>query len=157
MKFLSLALAVAVTAGALTLRAPGDTPSLEVSARAALDQSPPDVQTAIRLYTTALLGDTANPYRWSDLGSAFEAAQQMPEARSCYSRALELSGEIPQIWLRDSNFHIQAGEPEQALHSAGRVLRTVPDYDAVLFGYFDRLDMNTDSVLVEIRNDRRAT
>jgi hypothetical protein len=157
MKILSLALAVAVTAGAIALRTPSDARDPKVLAAAALDQSPPDAQAAIRLYASALQGDQANPYRWSDLGSAFVAAQKLPEARSCYSRALELAGAIPQIWLMDANFHIQTDEPEQALHSAGRVLRTVPDYDSVLFGYFDRLGIVTDSVLAEIGTDRRAT
>lgn len=157
MKILSLVLAVAVTAGAIALREPSDRPSPDALAAAALDQSPPDVQTAIRLYASVLQADSANPYRWTDLGSAFEAAQEMPEARLCYSRALQLSGEIPQIWLRDANFHIQAGEPEEALPSAGRVLRKVPDYDAVLFGYFDRLGLPTSAVLTEIGTDPRAT
>jgi tetratricopeptide (TPR) repeat protein len=156
MKILGLALAVAVTAGAIALRGPGGAAYPDALAAAALDQTPPDVQTVIHVYASALQGDPANPYRWSDLGSAFEAAQEISQARACYSRALELSGEIPQIWLRDANFHIQAGDPENALHSAGRVLRTVPDYDSVLFGYFDRLGLGTDAVLAEIGNDRRA-
>lgn len=151
-KILSLALALAVTSGAIALRAPNDSQGQE-----AFDQSQGDVEASIRQYASSLQGDPANPYRWSDLGSAFVVAQQMPEARFCYTRALELSGEIPQIWLRDANFHIQAGDIETALHSAGRVLRTVPDYDLVLFGYFDRLGVGTDSILSEIGNDKRAT
>jgi hypothetical protein len=87
----------------------------------------------------------------------------MSEAHLCYAQALKLSGDIPQIWLRDANFHIQAGELPEALHSAGRVLRTVADYDDVLFGYFDRLGLSADAVLTELGNDpelgndRRAT
>jgi len=158
MRILNLFLAVAVTAGAaIALREPDERRNPEVLAAAALNQSPPDVQTAVRLYTSALERDAANPYRWADLGSAFEAAQDIPNASLCYGRALELSGEIPQIWLRAANFNIEAGEIQAALPLAGRVLRTVPDYDAVLFGYFDRLGVSAASVLDEIRNDRRAT
>jgi hypothetical protein len=80
-----------------------------------------------------------------------------PSARYCYQRALELSREIPAIWLRDANFHFQLDETQAALVSAARVVKTVPDYDSTLFNYFDRVFSNPGQVLAEIGGDRRAT
>jgi tetratricopeptide (TPR) repeat protein len=110
----------------------------------------------IALLTEAVSRDSANPYRWADLGQALADANDLPKARTCYTRALELSRDIPQIWLRDANFHFQLGEPEQALDTASRVLKTVPDYDAILFGYFSQFELRAPVVLSRIGDDRRA-
>jgi tetratricopeptide (TPR) repeat protein len=120
------------------------------------DQSPLPPQQVITLLTEAVSRDSANPYRWADLGQALADANDLPKARTCYTRALELSRDIPQIWLRDANFHFQLGEPEQALDTASRVLKTVPDYDAVLFSYFTRFGLKPTVVLSKIGDDRRA-
>ena len=112
---------------------------------------------AVVLYTETLRRDSANPYRWSDLGQALFAANDIPQARLCYQRALALSGDIPQIWLRDANFHFQLGEADAALASAARVLTTVPDYDGVLFSYFDQFSLGPPKVLARIGDNRRAT
>jgi tetratricopeptide (TPR) repeat protein len=150
-------LAIALTAGAavdLWVYDPSRAP--DALAYAALNNNPPEASKAVLLYTEALRRDAANPYRWTDLGSAFEAADDITKARYCYHRALELSGGVPQIWLRDANFHFQMDDLEDALGSAARVLKVVPDYDAVLFGYFDRFGLSTAAVLSQIGDDRRA-
>ena len=59
--------------------------------------------------------------------------------------------------LRDANFHFQLDESDRALRSAARVLSIVPDYDAVLFNYFDRFLAGPKSVLAAIGDDKRAT
>src|SRR5581483_4667710 len=61
------------------------------------------------------------------------------------------------VWVRDANFHYQLNEPDAALKSSARVLQTVPDYDAVLFSYFDHLVPDPSQVLGQIGGDRRAT
>lgn len=123
MRFASLLLALALTFGAASaLRHPQ--PALDALAFAALNQSPPDTVKAIALYTDALQHDLPNPYRWSDLGFAYQTAQDTPKARYCYARALALSGDLPAIWLRDANFHFAMDEPDEALHSAAKVLKT---------------------------------
>jgi len=96
--------------------------------------------------------DSANPYRWCDLGEALAKGNDIPKARYCYRRARELSRNVPEIWLREAKFQFQLGEGEEAGLLAAKVLRTVPDYDAVVFNYFDKF-----SLLRQIGDDRRAT
>ena len=158
MKLAAILLSVAVITGAgFELRLPPESDRPEAVAFRMLNQAPPDIQKALRLYTEALQADSVNAYRWADLGSAFQASGDLAKARYCYSRAIQLSGQIPPIWLRDANFHLDLDEPQAALISAARVLKTVPDYDAVLFGYFDRFGLATRSILAQIGDDRRAT
>jgi tetratricopeptide (TPR) repeat protein len=122
----------------------------------ALRAVPPDAARAAALYREALERDPANAYRWADLASALAAANDLRGARVCFNRALELSGEIPAIWLRIVNFHFQMGESKEALDLAVRVLKTVPFYDVVLFNYFDRLIGGPPAILPKIAGDRRA-
>ena len=105
----------------------------------------------------ALVADSANPYRWADLAEAFAHAGQMDKARYAFQRALALSRDIPPILLRDANFHFQLDESDQALSSAARVLSIVPDYDSVLFNYFDRFVAGPKPVLAAIGDSARAT
>jgi hypothetical protein len=119
-------------------------------------QAKPDSARIIGLYTEALRRDSANPYRWADLGEALAGNEQLPQARTCFLRALQLSPVLPQIWLRDANFHFGLGENDRGLTSAAHVLRTVPDYDGILFSYFDRLIHDPGLVLIEIGDNRRA-
>ena len=109
------------------------------------------------LYAEAPLRDSANPNRWADLGDAFTLDNRIPAAAYCFQRALDLNRRLPQIWLRDANFHFQTGTGAAALQSAARVLFTVPDYDAVLFNYFDRMIGDPAKVLAAIGRDRRAS
>lgn len=116
-----------------------------------------DFVTAIARYQEDLRLDSASPYRWADLGEAFFASGQIGQARLCFARARELGPYILPIWIRDANFHFQLGEPQAALKSAGRVLATVPDYDPILFSYFDRLIPDPHEVLSQIGQDGRAS
>ena len=94
----------------------------------------------------AVWRDSANPYRWCDLGEALANGDDIPKARYCYHRAQELTRNLPEIWLRDAKFHFQLEEAEQAATSAARVLRAVPDYDTVVFNYFDKFSLGATSV-----------
>jgi tetratricopeptide (TPR) repeat protein len=156
-RLLSIILGVLLAAGAgAALKTLDPSRQPEALALDGSDQSPLAPQQVIALLTEAVSRDSANPHRWADLGQAFVNSNDIPKARTCYTRALELSRDIPQIWLRDANFHFQLGEPEQALDTASRVLKTVPDYDAILFGYFTRFGLRAPVVLSKIGDDRRA-
>ncbi len=151
-------LGLAVSLGAaFALRFLDESRRPEFLAFQALVQAPPDQPAALALSIEAVRLDSANPYRWSDLGAAFANLNNLPNARYCYRRALELSREVPPIWLRDVNFHIQIEEPAAALVSAGRVLRTTSEYDALLFNYFDQIIADPAQVLSHIGADSRAT
>jgi tetratricopeptide (TPR) repeat protein len=128
----------------------------DVSAHEYLMRPGTDYNRVAALYTQALRDDAANPYRWADLGEALAAKRDFPPARYCFRRALELNRRLPQIWLRDANFHFRLDENDAALLSAARVLKTVSDYDAVLFSYLDRTTPDPGRVLGQIGEDRRA-
>jgi hypothetical protein len=151
-------LGLAVAAGAfVSLRVLDESNRPELLAFQAMVQAPPDIPRAVTLSIDAVRRDSCNPYRWSDLGSAFAAANDIPRARYCYQRALELCRDLPAIRLRDANFHFQIDEPQEGLVSAARVLRTVPDYDSMLFNYLDRVIASPAEVLAQIGEDRRAS
>jgi hypothetical protein len=147
--------AVAAAAG-WAMTALDDSTRPDVIARQLSLQPAADPAKIVSLYAEALRHDSANPYRWADLGDAFTLDNQVPAASYCFQRALELNRRLPQIWLRDANFHFLTGTDAAALKSAVRVLQTVPDYDGVLFNYFDRMIGDPSKVLAEIGGDRRA-
>ena len=149
---------VAVAAGAgWAVDALDDSAQPDAVARQLSLQPGSDDSRLVSLYAEALRRDSANPYRWADLGDALTLGRQVPAASYCFQRALDLNRRLPQIWLRDANFHFQTGTDAAALQSAARVLLTVPDYDGVLFNYFDRMIGDPAKVLAEIRQDRRAS
>ena len=104
----------------------------------------------------ALRLDSANPYRWVELGETLAGTKDIANARYCFRRALELSQDVPEIWKRDAEFHFQLEEAEGALVSSARVLKTIRDYDADVFGSFDRFGVTPAMTLVAIGNDRRT-
>jgi hypothetical protein len=150
---LSVSLAVAAGVAVTSLGGPArpDTAAHELSLQPGADPA-----RIAALYTEALRRDSANPYRWTDLGEALARNRQLPAARYCFQRALELNRRLPQIWLRDANFHFETGEIDAALSSAAHVLLTVPNYDDVLFNYFDQMIADPSKVLAAIGQDRRA-
>ncbi len=96
--------------------------------------------------------DEGSAYRWCDVGESLLKDGRIEEARYCFRRALELAPGIPQIRVRDSNFHVRIDEEKEGLRSAAKVLEIVPDYDEVLFSYFD----NVRDVLAEVGGNRRV-
>lgn len=128
--------------------------AVALSAAAAVERlRPPEIANE----AVALQRDNASPYRWADLGEAYAREGHPAEARRCFDRALELAPNIPAIWLRDANLKFLQDDPAGALQSAARVLRTVPDYDGVLFNYFDQMVDDPARVLASIGDQRRAT
>jgi tetratricopeptide (TPR) repeat protein len=150
-------LSVALAAGAgWAITAFDDSARPDIVAHELSLQPGADAARLVSLYTEALRRDSASPYRWADLGDALAQNNQVPAASYCFQRALELNRGLPQIWLRDANFHFQTGAMDAALASAAHVLQTVPNYDGVLFNYFDRMIGDPGKVLAAIGGDRRA-
>lgn len=108
------------------------------------------------LYREALARDTQNPYRWADYGDALLDSGDTHQAADCFRRAVDLAPGTPQIWVRQANFYFRTGQPAQALQAAARVLKIVPDFDPVLFSYFDALVPDVPTVLATIGTERRA-
>lgn len=123
---------------------------------AALPLGPQYRERAVQLYREALARDTGSAYRWADLAQALADDRKIPEARLCFDRAVELAPSIPQIWVRHANFCFMQDQPDMALQSAVRVLATVPDYDDLLFGYFDQMIDRPAAVIAAIGGQPRA-
>jgi hypothetical protein len=94
---------------------------------------------AVACFETALRSDSAFPWRWSDLGEAFVAENQMDSARYCFRRAIALAPRDPQIALRAANFSFMTGDVAQALRLDAAVLLRVPDYDGMIFSSYLRM------------------
>ena len=150
-------LSIAVAAGAGLAISAADVAPPDHAAHELSLQPRVDTARLASLYVEALRRDSANPYRWADLGDAYAQKGDVKSARYCFGRALDLNRRLPQIWLRDANYHFQLGETGEALASAVRVLQAVPDYDRVLFHYFDQMVADAGRVLNAIGQDRRAT
>src|ERR1035438_4577727 len=91
-----LSIAVAVGAG-WAIRAFDDSAQPDVLARKLSYQPGADDAKLVSLYAEALRRDSANPYRWADLGDALTLDNRIPEASYCFQRALELNRRLPQI------------------------------------------------------------
>jgi hypothetical protein len=104
----------------------------------------------------ALRQDSASPYRWCDLADGFLEEGQNQEARYCFDEARALGPNIPPIWLRAMFFYLQGQETAAALDSSARVLKVVPDYDEVIFNYYDRFVPTVAEVLPHLGDNGRA-
>lgn len=102
----------------------------------------------------ALWNDAASPYRWARNGEALQEAGDIEGARRCFRRALELAPRLPQIWMRAANFYLFLDEPAEMARCGARVLKMVPDYDEIIFSYFDRLALDTGLVLSRLEDSR---
>jgi hypothetical protein len=102
---------------------------------------------ATSLFDAALRGNPASPYRWCDVGESLLDSGQPDTGRRCMVRAVDLGPHMPQILLRAANFNFRLGDTDTALGYAARVLAMVPDYDAIIFNSYSRLDVGADAVL----------
>lgn len=100
--------------------------------------------------------EPANPAAWCDLAEALSAAGEAERARRCFARAQELGPRIPPVWVRSMNFHVERGEPERALDASARALALAPDYDAVIFGTYDVLNIPPDRVMTRLSFDGKV-
>ncbi len=128
-----------------------------VSFRLNINDAPSVTTPSLPEYKAALWQDSANAYKWADLAEALGDAGREAEAKRAFTRAVALSPQIPMIWVRYTNFCFIHNDLQQGLKTAERVLATVPDYDEILFYYFDRIVENPAAVLAAIGGDRRAT
>jgi len=124
-------------------------------AATALDEGEP--AKAVELLQLAVRRDSSNAYLWADLADALAASGDAARARQCIDRALSLTKAIPAIWVRHANFCFLHNDVEEALRSAARVLHTVPDYDDILFHYFNQIVDDPKRILATIGDQQRAT
>jgi hypothetical protein len=104
----------------------------------------------------ALRQDPASPYRWCDLAEGLQQEGQRDQARYCFRQACALAPNIPPIWIRAMFFYLQGEETAAALDSSARVLKLVPNYDDVIFNYYDRFVPTVAEVLPHLADNGRA-
>ncbi len=61
----------------------------------------------MRLFEQSVWRDLASPYRWSDLGTALQAENEIIPARYCFAHAVQLGPNVPPIRLCAANFFLQ--------------------------------------------------
>ena len=110
----------------------------------------------VRHLEQAVRGDLASPYLWCDLGEVQTEMGQIEKARHCFRQAVQLGPRIPPILMRAANFHFRLSEPGQALPYTARIMELVPDYDAIIFSYYDRLIPDAGAILPHLKGNSRA-
>jgi hypothetical protein len=114
-------------------------------------------QRAIDTFRRALRRDPHDPSRWADLGEAFLEAGRKDEARYCYAQIKATAPHRPTFLLRVASFHFQIGEARNALPITAGILKSVSEYDSVIFSEYTRLVDNIEDVLrYGMPDDRRA-
>ena len=112
---------------------------------------------AINRFSALLTRNPASPYRWCDLGEALLESGEVEQARYCFSRAYEFGPHVVPVLMRIANFHFRLGEKTQMFEAMAQVLAQVPDYDAVIFSYYDRMGVDIRDILDHgLLVDRRA-
>jgi tetratricopeptide (TPR) repeat protein len=105
----------------------------------------------------ALVHEPASSFRWCDLADALLVAGDRAKAETCMRRAVELGPNSAPVLLRAANFEFRVGDDQRALPLLGQILRTVPDYDAIVFSDFDRFAGGVGRTLeLAMPSDRRA-
>src|SRR5438045_8824576 len=69
------------------------------------------------------------------------------EARSCFSRAVELGPRIPSVLNRAARFHFGLGEKREAIDLTARALAGNPELDQTAFSEYDQRNIAVEGVL----------
>ncbi len=134
-----------------------ETVQLQEARRQMMRGTPDGLAASVRLYEQALSRNPASAYRWCDLAEALLAAGDIKQARHCFSQASRFGPNIPPTLLRVASFHFRQHETRQALRTMARILALVPDYDGLLFNYYDRMGVSVAEILdYGVPPDRRA-
>jgi hypothetical protein len=110
-------------------------------------EGPQSLARAEELLREAVRRDPSSAYRWAALGEHALASERADTARLCMTRAAELGPNIPPILIRAANFHFAVNEPGAAMQYGRRILALIPDYDAVVFALYARMDIPVEKVL----------
>lgn len=106
-----------------------------------------DVSTSVASFTEALNEDPGFPYRWSDLGEAWQAMGNRTAAAQCFDRAVALAPHAAPIGLRAANFYFSTGDTERGLALGRDVLRETADLDPTIFRTYSRFGGSLDHIL----------
>ena len=105
----------------------------------------------------AVAGDSANAYRWCDLGEVLHQTGQGKEAETCMRAALIRAPGSPQIMARVAAFLFETGKTAEALALSARALARTAGMDRAIFLSFEQFGPGVARVLAEgIGENRRA-
>jgi hypothetical protein len=110
-------------------------------------EGPESLGRAEDLLREAVRRDPSNAYRWAALGENALAMERADGARLCMTRAAELGPNVAPILIRAANLHFALDEPGAAMRYGRRILALIPDYDAVVFALYARMDIPVEKVL----------
>jgi hypothetical protein len=99
------------------------------------------------LLREAVRRDPSSAYRWAALGESYLAAESTEAARLCMTRAAELGPNVAPVLIRAANVHFALDERGPAMGYGLRILALIPDYDAVVFALYARMDIPVAQVL----------
>jgi hypothetical protein len=113
---------------------------------------------AITLFNRLLNRDSHAPFRWTDLGDAYVAADRKQDAEYCFRQAQVLAPKWPPVLLRVANFYFQTGNTDAALPITSQILAQVDAFDGVIFSEYTRLVDRVEDVLAKgLPPDPRAS
>jgi O-antigen ligase len=95
----------------------------------------------------ALQRDPGAPDRWCDLGEALFKAGRVQQARYCFSNALALGPEVPQILIRNATFYHAIDEDDRALKQTSEVLERSTAYEDYTFDWYRDQKFSPETIL----------
>jgi hypothetical protein len=120
---------------------------IESGYQAMYRSGPQNARQALEAFREAARRDAASPDRWCDLAGALAQYGQTEQARYCYSRALQLAPNSPQVWLLAANFSFATGDNRTAVTRYARVLQLTPVYEPVVFSYYGLMGLPIHEIL----------
>ncbi|MEZ5353436.1 MAG: hypothetical protein R2762_12435 [Bryobacteraceae bacterium] len=91
---------------------------------------------AVAQFQRALELEPSSPFRWADLGEAYDETGRRDLAGDAFAQALRWGPRVPQIGLRAAWHYFLAGQQEKALAASARVLAHSAQFDDALFSAF---------------------
>ena len=105
----------------------------------------------------AIRRSPASPDRWRHLGDALLMSGNVEQARYCFSTALALAPNIPNIMLAAAGFYYTLGEKQQALDLASRALEKSALLDDVVFDWCKNHQIAASQLLNALPEGPRAS
>lgn len=105
------------------------------------------IRDGVRIFRAAVALDPASPYRWCDLGEALLDSGADEDARKSFARAEWLGSHLPPVLMRVASFHMRNNDAPRALDVMARILNATPEYDDLIFSYYDAMSLDLRAVL----------
>ena len=109
---------------------------LDSADRLAAGSNKDDMAVALANLQEALRQNVASPDRWLDVGEALLHLGRTDEAKHCFSQAVALGPQSPQVFWRTAQFYAQIQEPHRSQEYMGKLLELMPQYEQLVFSTY---------------------